>query len=100
MAKPENRMVPEETNPKFYAQELKPYELVKKDAAGKVILDVGCGDGYGPASLAKVASKVTGIDYEKDVITKAQSKYVAPNLKFLCMGATDLEFEDNTFDIA
>lgn len=95
----ESRMIPEETNPKFFAQELKAYEFTRNAAKDKMILDIGCGDGYGPDYLARVASRVTGIDYEEDIILKAQRKYILPNLKFLCMEAANLDFRDNSFDI-
>ena len=95
----ETRIIPEETNPKFYSEHLKPYELVRGYAGNKNILEVGCGDGYGAEYLAKVAKEIVAIDYEEDVIKKSQLKYIAKNLKFLCMGATKLEFPDDVFDI-
>lgn len=97
--KQETRIIPEEVPAKFYAQHLKPYEFIKEEATGKRVLEVGCGDGYGSAYLAKVAAEVIGIDYEQDVIAQAQGKYRAPNLSFLYMPATELEFRDNSFDI-
>lgn len=97
--KQETRIIPEQTDPKFYAQHLKPYEFVKKIATGKTILEVGCGDGYGSAYLAKAAAEVIGIDYEERVTLQAQNKYGAPNLTFICMDATNLKFDGNSFDI-
>lgn len=99
MKKKEARIIPEETNQRFFAQQLKAYEFLRENAYGKIILDLGCGDGYGAAYLAKVAKKVTAIDYEEEIIVKAQTKYAAPNLKFISMDATNLEFADNSFDI-
>ena len=97
--KPETRIVPEETPPKFLAEHLKAYEFIKECAAGKKVLEVGCGDGYGSAYLAKVAAEVVGIDYEKDIIVQAQSKYSARNLSFQCSDALSLKFKDNSFDM-
>lgn len=96
----ETRIIPEETPPKFYAEHLKPYEFLSDQCGGKKILEVGCGDGYGSAYLAKTAKEVIGIDYEEDIIQRAQNKYRAPNLSFLYRDATELQFEDNAFDIA
>lgn len=99
--KQETRIIPEETSQKFYIEHLMPYEfMVKRSIINKQILEVGCGDGYGSAYLAKIADKVTGIDYEEEIIFPAQNKYKAPNLNFLCMDAAKLQFEDNTFDLA
>ncbi len=100
MKKIETRIIPEETNLKFFMEHLKPYEFLRNNAEGKNILEIGCGDGYGAAYLAQVALKVVGIDYEEEVVLKAQNKYKAPNLSFLSMDATELQFQDNSFDIA
>lgn len=97
--KPETRIIPEETPAKFLAEHLKPYEFISGKCRGKKILEVGCGDGYGSAYLAKTALEVIGIDYEKEVILRAQKKYSAKNLSFLYGDAAGLEFNDNTFDI-
>jgi len=99
MKKVESRLIPEETNLKFYIEHLKPYEFLKKNVEGKSILEIGFGDGYGSAYLAKVASKVVSIDYEEDVVLTAKNKYIASNLSFICMDATELQFKDNSFDI-
>lgn len=99
MRKQETRIIPEETNVKFYMEHLKPYEFLIKNAQGKSILDIGCGDGYGDAYLTKVASKVIGIDYEEEVISKARNKYKMPNLSFMSMDATKLKFEASAFDL-
>lgn len=96
--KEETRIIPEEISPKFYFEHLKPYEFIKGAATGQEVLEIGCGDGYGSAYLAQVATEVTSIDYEEDVILKAQNKYILSNLKFLSMDATSLQFEDESFD--
>lgn len=98
--KPETRIIPQEVPPKFYAQHLKPYEFIRSRAAGKKVLEVGCGDGYGAAYLAGSASEVVGIDYALSVIARAQEKYALPNLKFLAMEATSLSFDAASFDLA
>ncbi len=98
--KSETRIIPAEVPPKFYAEHLKPYELVLNEAAGKRILEVGCGDGYGSFYLAKIAREVIGIDYEDSVILQARDKYKKPNLSFMYMDAIKLQFEDGAFDIA
>lgn len=99
LAKIESRIIPEEVPVRFYAQQLKAYEHIKKDVVGKKVLDVGCGDGYGSAYLAEAATGVTGIDYDESIILKATNKYKVPNLNFKYMSATELEFENNSFDV-
>ncbi len=100
MLKAETRIIPEETHPKFYAEHLKPYEFLRNNVIGKKVLEVGCGDGYGSAYLVEVATEAIGIDYEENIILQAQNKYKAQNLKFLSMDATNLQFKDESFDIA
>lgn len=95
----ESRIIPEEVPVRFYAQQLKAYSHIRQDVAGKRVLDVGCGDGYGSAYLAEVAAEVTGIDYDESIISKAKNKYKVPNLNFKYMSATELEFESNSFDV-
>ena len=50
--KPETRIIPEETDRKFFFQHLKPYEFMRSRVAGKDVLEVGCGDGYGTDYLS------------------------------------------------
>jgi len=95
----ESRIIPEETGRNLYLQHLKVYEFFEANAKNKQILEVGCGDGYGAAFLAKSVNSIIAVDYEKEVVLTAQNKYKADNLKYLCMDATKLEFKDNTFDL-
>jgi len=57
------------------------------DLADKVVLDSGCGSGYGTYLLAGKAKAVYGIDYSPEAIKYAQSKYAALNLKFFVANA-------------
>lgn len=97
--KPEARIIPEETPAKFLSEHLKAYEFVRDFVKGKKVLEVGCGDGYGSAYLAKTAAEVTGMDYEKDIILSAKNKYSCKNLSFVDGDATCLEFENGSFDV-
>lgn len=96
--KPEARIIPEETPAKFLAEHLKAYEFVRDFVKGKRVLEVGCGDGYGAAYLAKAAADVVGLDYEKDIILQAENKYNAKNLSFEEGDAARLQFKDGSFD--
>lgn len=95
----ESRIIPEETGRNLYIQHLKVYEFLGRNAKNKQILEVGCGDGYGAAFLAKLVRSIIAVDYENEVILTAQSKYKANNLKYLCMDATRLGFNENEFDL-
>lgn len=95
----ESRIIPEETGRNLYMQHLKVYEFFRGNAKNKQILEVGCGDGYGAAFLAKSVKSIIAVDYEKEVVLTAQNKYKAGNLRYLCMDATRLEFKENEFDL-
>ena len=83
---------------RFVAKHLSAYEFARPFAQGKV-LEVGCGDGYGSSLLAKTANEVTAVDLFPKNVTAAAERYAGPNLRFLQMNATELAFEDETFDL-
>jgi SAM-dependent methyltransferase len=58
------------------------YILARQLAAGRTILDVACGEGYGTFLLAQMADKVIGIDIDVETVAHAKKKYQAKNLEF------------------
>lgn len=74
------------------------YEQVLPLAENKTVLDVGCGSGYGAAMLAKVASRVVGVDYSDQAINYCRKNWDSPNLEFVQMDANKLEL-DSEFDL-
>lgn len=66
-----------------YQQSLKAYELVEQYAAGKDVLDVACGEGYGTSLVGKSASRVVGLDYNKEAVLEAQRRYGSANISFV-----------------
>lgn len=46
--------------------------------AGRVVLDVGCGEGYGTALLARSARRTVGLDYDAPTIAHAAARYRQP----------------------
>jgi len=79
------------------------YQLACQYAQSKVILDAGCGSGYGSQILAKAgAKKVYGIDLVADSIDYCQTHHSHPNLIFRKADLTRLDshfFPDNFFDL-
>lgn len=65
------------------------YHLVRYKFAYRIInpndivLDYGCGSGYGSRMLAEKASKVIGIDNDMQAIISAKSSYTKENLTFI-----------------
>lgn len=77
------------------------YELVKRDAAGKDILDYGCGTGIHLKYLADIGKSVVGIDLSKKSLELAKRKIEKDNLnaKVLVMDCESLDFPDSSFDV-
>lgn len=61
------------------------------------VLDVGCGDGFLISYLDDGKKKLTGIDLDKDCITKAQILNKGANCTFLCGNFVEYNSE-STFD--
>ena len=60
-----------------------PYETLKKLSwKNKSVLDVGCGTGLFSYLAAKKGANVVGIDYSKEAILRAQTKYSHKNLSY------------------
>ncbi len=55
------------------------YRLATAAAGGRVVLDAGCGEGYGLAMLAAGgAARVIGADLEEEVVAHATAAYARP----------------------
>ncbi len=74
------------------------YILVSKTVAGKCVLDIACGEGYGSSLLAKTAKKVFGVDISRDAVTHAQSKYQVENIEFRIGSCASIPLEDSCID--
>ena len=75
------------------------YLFASRWAAGKRVLDVACGEGYGSALLARKAAHVTGVDVSEAAIAHARSAYAdRANLDFVAASCTALPLPAATFD--
>lgn len=68
-------------------------------AAGKSVLDIACGDGYGSRLLAQNATSVTGVDIDTATISKANQKYKSTHLRFLVSDAKATSLPSRSFDL-
>jgi cyclopropane fatty-acyl-phospholipid synthase-like methyltransferase len=75
------------------------YALAKKLAAGKIVLDIASGEGYGSRMLAGVAARVIGVDISDDAIAHARQTYRAPNLEFRTGSCAAIPLEDRSVDL-
>jgi SAM-dependent methyltransferase len=77
------------------------YHFAARWAAGKRVLDVACGEGYGSALLARGAASVTGIDVSGEAIAHAARTYgEVGNLRFVRASCGRLPLESGSVDVA
>lgn len=73
------------------------YEFAGPYVSGRDVLEVGCGEGYGTALLARSARTVTGLDYDALTVTHAASRY--PDARFLRGNLAALPVRDAAVDV-
>lgn len=68
-------------------------------AAGKTILDIASGEGYGSALLASRAAFVIGVDIAEDAVAHASKKYQLNNLEFRQGACSQIPLQDSAVDL-
>jgi SAM-dependent methyltransferase len=74
------------------------YAFARGLVAGRRVVDVACGEGYGSALLAPDASEVIGVDIDPRAVAHAVARYQAGNLRFAVGSATALPLADAAVD--
>jgi len=91
---------PEEVEVEIHYEHLHRYLFATQFVKNKVVLDLGCGEGYGSYILSKVAKRVLGIDIDEKSIKHASSRYIRENLEFLQGSATEIPIDgEEIFDV-
>lgn len=72
--------VPEENY--WYRRHLVVYEWIAAQIAGRRVVDLACGEGYGSAVLARTAATVVGVDANPDAFEHARLKYTTDRVSF------------------
>jgi SAM-dependent methyltransferase len=76
------------------------YHFASAWAAGKRVLDVACGEGYGTALLSRHAASITGVDVSDKAIAHASATYASlPNATFTCASCTDMPLPAASVDL-
>jgi 2-polyprenyl-3-methyl-5-hydroxy-6-metoxy-1,4-benzoquinol methylase len=73
--------VPEENY--WFRRHLAVYEWIAGRLAGKHVIDMACGEGYGADALARTAARVVGVDANPEAHEHARLRYRRPNLRFV-----------------
>jgi SAM-dependent methyltransferase len=93
------RVIPDQVNVDLLNEHMARYMFAARWAAGKRVLDAGCGTGYGAAEMARTAQRVVGIDRAAEALSFAREHYQAANLEFEKASCAALPFADASFDL-
>ena len=66
----------------------------------RTVLDIGCGEGYGTARLARVAGRAEGVDVDAATIGHALRNHGSTTCHYQVYDGIRLPFPDATFDAA
>lgn len=84
----------------LYYFALAKYCWAARYAPGRIVLEAGCGAGYGAAEIAKKAKKVYAIDINSETIKRCQKTYSQDKKIIFKIGdVTKLDFPSNFFDL-
>ncbi len=92
------RFVPGVDDPALAYEHVHRYVFACRFAEGKRVLDLGSGEGYGSALLARSARSVVGVDIDAEAVRHARDKYSNSNLEFACASVSSLPFS-GPFDL-
>src|SRR5215213_3343448 len=72
--------IPEENY--WFRRHLAVYRWIAERVAGRRVIDMACGEGYGADVLAQRATTVVGVDANPEAHEHARLRYRRPNLRF------------------
>jgi 2-polyprenyl-3-methyl-5-hydroxy-6-metoxy-1,4-benzoquinol methylase len=81
----------------WFRRHLAVYDWIVRQLAGKRVIDMACGEGYGSEVLARRAVEVVGVDANPEAHDHARLRYVRPNLRFE-RGLVETFGEPDSFD--
>lgn len=89
-----------ESSPRTTEEHTARYAFASTYVAGKRVLDIACGSGYGVNMLREAgASLIEGVDISEEAILFAKQNFGAPNVTFTCASAADTLFPEHSFDV-
>jgi SAM-dependent methyltransferase len=96
----EERISGERRNDCYYAH-LSIYVFASQFCKNKVVLDAGCGSGYGTTYLAEHgAEMIYGVDTDREAICEARKQSTANNIEFACGDLRSMpQFQEGQFDV-
>ncbi|HVM97258.1 MAG TPA: class I SAM-dependent methyltransferase [Candidatus Acidoferrales bacterium] len=82
-----------------FARHLVAYRYAQDWVRGKVVLDAGCGDGYGTELLSQEAARALGVDRSAETIAVAKQRYHRSNLEYRVCALERLNELKQSFDV-
>ncbi|MEP7010010.1 MAG: class I SAM-dependent methyltransferase [Acidobacteriota bacterium] len=96
---PSRGVVSPEVADDLFQAHLALYVFAARYAAGRRVLDLGCGTGYGAARLIESgAASVVGVDPDERLIRYARKKFAGPSVRFVEARAETLPGDLGLFD--
>lgn len=93
------RFVPWVDDAQLAYEHLHRYAWARAMVAGRRVLDLGCGEGFGASILADEASEVLGVDLDPDAVRHAGARYGSERVRFSVGDARSLDdIGDAAFD--
>ena len=92
------RVVPGLVDADLLNEHLARYRFAARFAEGAIVLDAGCGTGYGAAELSR-AAKVVGVDASAEAVDHAHANFSRAGVHFLRAVCESLPFADGSFDL-
>lgn len=84
----------------LFLRHKKSYFSISQHCNDKIVMDFGCGFGYGAFLLSGTSKKVIGVDIEQAIISQCIKKYKSKNLIFqLIESDKKIPYKDSFFDI-
>ena len=93
------RVIPGEVDSDLFNEHWARYLFARQFCAGKKVLDVACGSGYGSALMAEAAAQVCGADIAAEAIAYARLHYGSPKTVFLQADCRSLPIAPGGFDV-
>lgn len=93
------RPVPEHVGSAIWWHSRTRYLLARQLAAGRRVLDLACGNGFGTVLLAEVAATVVGADVDAGAVETAGRLNARPNVRYERAAGGPLPFADAAFDL-
>lgn len=82
-----------------YARHSFAYQFAAGLAKGAAALDMGCGEGYGTALLAREAASADGVDRSEEAVRNSAAAHSVPNLRFIRADATATGLPAASYDV-